>query len=371
MNNKIISIYFVLSFFISLSLIIFFYGNLNDYYLAISSYGDNDNYFQLVDNFLKWDFSVFVYHPFGISILIAVLNFTTKIDPIFLMILINVFFAYFSIIIISKLFGNLTSIFFLILGYEFTLVSLMGGSEISAIFFLLLSLFLYESKFTKTAFFTSSFVYFIKPWAIALPIGIGIILLFKKEKKIFIEFLIISISMFCIYLIISYIIYGPGLIFEGYKSNDALIRGEKFFIDFPFVPLLKEIIGPNSINGLSTFTLPITYLIKIFFYIIIISFGYFCMLRNSSLYFRDDIYKIVFIFSSLQIFLILTYNSPWIFHEFPRYSIMILPFIIFSLKKYLPTNKTIILTLIILSATFNAFSAVGYKNYIIFLKEFF
>ena len=44
----------------------------------------------------------------------------------------------------------------------------------SSIFFLLLSLFLYESKFTKTAFFTSSFVYFIKPWAIALPIGIGV-----------------------------------------------------------------------------------------------------------------------------------------------------------------------------------------------------
>ena len=152
MINKKISIYFVLSFFISLSLIIFFYGNLNDYYLAVSKYGDNDNYFQLVDNFLKWDFSVFVYHPFGISILIAILNFITKVDPIFLMILINVIFAYFSIIIISKLFGNLTSIFFLILGYEFTLVSLMGGSEISAIFFILLSFFYTNQNLKKQHF---------------------------------------------------------------------------------------------------------------------------------------------------------------------------------------------------------------------------
>ena len=371
MNSKIISIYFFLSFFISLSLIIFFYGNLNNYYLIVSDYGDNDNYFQLSDNFLKWNFSPFVYHPFGISIIIALVNFITKINPIFLMILLNIIFAYFSIIIISKLFGNLTSIFFLILGYEFTLVSLMGGSETSAIFFILLSLFLYDSNFRKIAFFTSSFVYFIKPWAIALPIGIGLILLFKKEKKFFFEFLLISIPMFCIYLIISYIIYGPGLIFEGYIDNQALLKGEKFFVDFPFVALIKEIIGPNSINGLPLLSFPITNLIKIFFYIMLIIIGYFFMIKKSKIYFKEDVYKIVFIFTSIQIFLIFTYNSPWIFHEFPRYSIMILPFIIFSLKEYLPTNKTIILTLIILSATFNAFSAVGYKNYIIFLKEFF
>tara|TARA_B100001059_G_C17837037_1_gene588932 strand:+ start:3856 stop:4974 length:1119 start_codon:yes stop_codon:yes gene_type:complete len=369
MNNKIISIYFILSFFISFSLIIFYYGNLNNYYLVVSDYGDNDNYFQLTDNFLKWNFSTFVYHPFGVSIIIALVNFITKINPIFLMILLNIIFAYFSIMIISKLFGNLTSIFFLIFGYEFTLVSLMGGSETSAIFFILFSLFLYESNFRKMAFFTSSFVYFIKPWAIALPIGIGLILLFKKEKKIFFEFLIISILMFCIYLIISYIIYGPGLIFEGYVDNQALLKGEKFFVDFPLVALIKEIIGPNSINGLSLLSLPITNLIKIFFYIIIIIIGYFLMLKKSKIYFEEDIYKIVFIFTSIQIFLIFTYNSPWIFHEFPRYTIMILPFIIFSLKNYLPSNKTLILSLIVLSAIFNAFSAVGFKNYIILIKN--
>jgi hypothetical protein len=50
---------------------------------------------------------------------------------------------------------------------------------------------------------------------------------------------------------------------------------------------------------------------------------------------------------------------------------MILPFVIFALKDYLPANKMLIFALIIMSATFNAFSAVGYKNYIIFLKEFF
>jgi hypothetical protein len=95
------------------------------------------------------------------------------------------------------------------------------------------------------------------------------------------------------------------------------------------------------------------------------------MFKDSKHYFKTDIYKIVFIFTSLQLFLIFTYNSPWIFHEFPRYSLMILPFVIFSLKDYLPANKMLIFVLIIMSATFNAFSAVGYKNYIIFLKEFF
>ena len=371
MNSKNTSFYFFLSFIISLSLIISFYGNLSNYYLAVSNYGDNSNYFQLSNNFLKWDFSVFVYHPFGISILISIVNFFTKIDPIFLMVLLNVIFAYFSIIIISKLFGNLIAIFFLILGYEFTLVSLMGGSEISAIFFILLSLFLYKSNLRNAAFLTSSFVYFIKPWAIALPIGIGVVLLFKKEKKTFFEFLIISILMFSIYLVISYIIYGPGLIFEGYKSNDALIKDEKYFLDFPFIALFKEIVGPNSINGSSILTLPKTNLIKNFFYIMIISFGYLHMLRNFRPYFKEDINKIIFIFTSLQVFLIFTYNSPWIFHEFPRYSLMILPFIIFSLKDYLPSNKIVIFILIVLSATFNAFSAVGYKNYINYITNAF
>jgi hypothetical protein len=371
MNNKNISIYFLLSFLISFSLIIFFYGDLNNYRLAVSNYGDNNNYFQLVDNFLKWDFSIFVYHPFGISVLISIVNFITKVDPIFLMISLNVIFAYFSIIIISKLFSNLIALFFLILGYEFTLVSLMGGSETSAIFFILISLFLYDSNFKKTSFVTSSFVYFIKPWGIALPIGIGVILLFKNERKIFFQFFIISSLMFIIYLVISYIIYGPGLIFEGYKSNDALIKGQNFFLDYPFVALFKEIVGPNSINGLEFLTLPKTYLIKNFLYIVITSFGYLHMFKDSKHYFKTDIYKIVFIFTSLQFFLIFTYNSPWIFHEFPRYSLMILPFVIFSLKDYLPANKMLIFVLIIMSATFNAFSAVGYKNYIIFLKEFF
>ena len=50
-------------------------------------------------------------------------------------------------------------------------------------------------------------------------------------------------------------------------------------------------------------------------------------------------------------------------HDFTFYN--------FFIKKYLPTNKTIILALIILSATFNAFSAVGYKNYINFIVNTF
>lgn len=371
MNNKVISVYFFLSFFVSLSLIIFFYGNLNNYYLAVSNYGDNKNYLILADNFLKMDFSIFVYHPFGISVILSIVNFITKIDFIFLMILLNVIFAYFSLIIISKLFTNLVAIFFLIFGYEFTLVSLMGGSEISAIFFILITLFLYKFNFKKSACLTSSFAYFIKPWAIALPIAIGIVLLFKKERKFFFEFFIITLLMFIIYLVISYIIYGPGLIFAGYKSNDALIKGENFFLDFPFVALYKEIIGTNSVNGLSFLALPKTNLLKIFFYIMIVSFGYLHMLKDIKRYFKNDIYKVVFIFTSLQVFLTFTYNSPWIFHEFPRYTLMILPFIIFSLKDYLPTNKMLIFVLIFLSATFNAFSAVGYKNYIIFLTKFF
>ena len=206
---------------------------------------------------------------------------------------------------------------------------------------------------------------------VILPIGIGVILLFKKKKKTFFEFLIISILMFSIYLVISYIIYGPGLIFEGYKNNEALIKGEKSFLDFPFIALFKEIVGPNSINGSSILTLPKTNLIKNFFYIMIISFGYLHMLRNFRAYFKEDINKIIFIYTSLQVFLIFTYNSPWIFHEFPRYSLMILPFIIFSLKEYLPSNKIVIFILIVLSATLNAFSAVGYKNYINYITNAF
>ena len=103
----------------------------------------------------------------------------------------------------------------------------------------------------------------------------------------------------------------------------------------------------------------------------IISFGYLHMLRNFRAYFKEDINKIIFIYTSLQVFLIFTYNSPWIFHEFPRYSLMILPFIIFSLKEYLPSNKIVIFILIVLSATLNAFSAVGYKNYINYITNAF
>ena len=368
MKNKNLTIYFILSFIISLSLIIFFYRDLNSYYLAVSEYGDNENYLQLANNFLNWDFSIFVYHPFGISILIFMINFITTIDPVILMVLLNIIFAYFSIIIIAKIFSPLVSVFFIILGYEFTLVSLMGGSEISAIFFILFSLFLYKYNLKKSSFITASFVYFIKPWAIALPIAIGIILLFKKEKKTFFEFFIISILMFSIYLLISYIVYGPGLIFEGYKDNDALIKNQESFLEFPFVAMLKEIIGPNSIDGLP---LPITNIIKNFFYIILTVLGYLIMLKRFKEYFNDDIYKVIFIFTSLQIFLIFTYNSPWVIHEFPRYSIMILPFLIFSFKDYLPKNELLIFIFIVLSATFNGFSAVGYKNYINFLANIF
>lgn len=187
MKNKNLTIYFILSYIISLSLIIFFYRDLNSYYLAVSKYGDNENYLQLANNFLNWEFSIFVYHPFGISILIFVINFITTIDPVILMVLLNIIFAYFSILIIAKIFSPIVSVFFIILGYEFTLISLMGGSEISAIFFILLSLFLYRYNLKKSSFITASFVYFIKPWAIALPISIGIILFFKKKKKLFLN----------------------------------------------------------------------------------------------------------------------------------------------------------------------------------------
>ena len=93
MKNKNLTSYFILSFIISLGLIIFFYRDLNSYYLAVSEYGDNENYLQLVNNFLNWDFSIFVYHPFGLSILILIINFITTIEPIILMVLLNIIFA--------------------------------------------------------------------------------------------------------------------------------------------------------------------------------------------------------------------------------------------------------------------------------------
>lgn len=374
-NNTNLIFYSLLSYFLTF-ITIFIFVKFNSFDLErsflqyiLNEVHDNRGYFKMANNLLNMNFEDIDYRPFGLSIILAGVKLITGLPYPVIMLLINFFCFIFSIYLISIIFNLNTSIWFLILGYEFSIITILGGSEILFILLSLISFYNFKKQNFFFAFFYSSLLIFVRPWGIAISTTY-FIYLFMKNKKLFNFHFGIFLVLFIIYIFLSYKFYENKLIFQVY-AHDYNISTGLYFLNYPFYSIYYSLSNLNNIEIPLLNSVTIFNIIKILFFVIFSIFSIFILLKNYKKNFSNDLISIISIYTLFYFLLLIHYNSYWVYIEYPRFLLPILPFSIFFIGKYLPNKKFVQLTLIIFSSIFFGISAVGVKRYIEFCLNLF
>ena len=164
------------SFLIILIPTIIYYGNFETFLFYFANYGDNIEYIEQTkkifdENYVQPDNLGTLKSPFGLSFIIYIISklFFVTYTVSFFIISILIFFL--SIFLTSKLFNHNTSYAFIIIGYEFNIGGIYGGSQNLALFLVLFSFLLIRNNYFILAVLFASLSYFVRPLCIAAPIS--------------------------------------------------------------------------------------------------------------------------------------------------------------------------------------------------------
>jgi hypothetical protein len=327
----------------------------------ILGYGDNDAYLAVANAILGWDFQqVGIQHFMGYPYLIAAVSLLFHVPTLFALWLIAVSSSLIAVWLAGRLFGAVAAAYFALTNFAWLQLSFLGGSEPLAVALGLGSLLAFRRKRVFLAALLASLSVTVRPLMIFTLVGIGLVLLYRKEfGHSFVAF-VTGLVIGSLYVLPLARYFGdPLLTVHSYTTRDygggGMVGPHGHLFGWPF---------HGIVAGTLAYPAPWTNLLLSFFWIGLVLAGVAMMFSTS---FREyaKTYPNEAIFGGCYLLAVFCYDYLiWARGNFIRFSIPALPFVFFALLRFLPKDRRIFWGMSIVSAVLATLSAVGIRNVI-------
>lgn len=328
---------------------------------AVFEWGDDADYLAVANAIRHWDFHhMYIQHFMGYPYSIAAVSLLFHIPAIVALWLIAALSSMASVWLAARLFGTVAAAYFALTNFAWLQVSFLGGSEPLALALGLGALLAFRRNRVLLAALLASLSVIVRPLMIFVLVGIGIVLLYRKQFRSFFLAFSIGLAVGIAYVLPLARSYDdPLLTVHSYTMHDYGGGGIKgphgHLFGWPF---------HGIVAGTLAYPAPWTNLVLSFFWIGLVLAGVGMMfLRRYREYAKAHPDEVIF--CGLYLLAIFSYDYLlWARSNFIRFAIPVLPLVFFALRPILPKDRRIFWGLSIVSAVLAAFSAVGVRNVI-------
>ncbi len=327
----------------------------------ILEYGDNDAYLEVANAILHWNFQhVGIQHFMGYPYFIAAVSLLFHVPTLFALWLIAASSSVMSVWLAGQLFGTVVAAYFALSNFAWLQLSFLGGSEPLAVALGLGALLAFRRNRVFLAALLASFSVTVRPLMVFVLVGIGLVLLYRKQFGAFFIALATGLAIGTLYVLPLARYFGdPLLTVHSYTTRDygggGMAGPHGHLFGWPF---------HGIVAGTLAYPAPWSNLLLSFFWIGLVLAGVVMMFSRR---FREyaKTYPSEAIFCGLYLLAVFCYDYLiWARGNFIRFSIPALPFVFFALLRILPKDRRIFWCLSIVSAVLATVSAVGVRNVI-------
>ncbi len=322
-------------------------------------FGDNQAYIAVANAIRRWDFAhIEIQHFMGFPYFIAAVSLLFHIPTGLALWLIAALSSLLSTWLVVRLFDTVTAAYFALTNFFWLQLSFLGGSEPLSVALALGALLAFRRNRFFLAAVLGSVAVTVRPLMIFVLIGIGLVLLYRKEFRSFFVALGTGLGVGVLYILpLIHYFRDPLLTVHSYTTRDyggggiAGPHGRLF--GYPF---------HGIIAGTLTYPAPWTNLLLSFFWIALVLVGVAMMFSRA---FRKyaTAHPNEAIFCALYLLAVFSYDYLiWARSHFMRFAIPALPFVFFALLPLLPKDRRIFYLLSVVCAVLSALSAIGIRN---------
>jgi hypothetical protein len=323
---------------------------LQNYASTVSNFGDSSAYTDIASAIQHWDFrGLHIKQFWGYPYAMAATSIVTRLPVQGSLLLISFASSFGAIVLAYRLWGGWVAALFAVLNFDWMQRSFLGGAEPLAVALIFGALVLVRKDRYVLASFLAALSTVVRPLGICCLIGIGAVLLFRREYKKLACAVLIGAAVGTLYVLPLATHFGDALAtVHSYEGAQVPLFG------IPFYAIVK---------GTILYPVPWTNLALDFGWIALVLAGVVAMSFDPQ--FRDyaKTYPVEVTFAVLYLFAVFCYNYPvFARSNFARFSIPALPIIFVALSRWLPRDRRILWGLAVVSPALAAASAIGIRN---------
>jgi hypothetical protein len=320
---------------------------------AVDGFGDSSAYMGLASAIRRWDFSgVAIKQFWGLPYAMAGLSKVTGLSDRSTLLIFSFLPSLAAILLARHLWSGWIAGFFAVLNFDWLQRSCLGGSEPLFVCLLLASFVSVRRERWLLAALLASLATVVRPLGIFALIGIGLVLLWRRDFLRFAAATGIGLVVGVLYSLPLALHFGDALATVNSYHSKEWAGGWLFGI--PFFAIIK---------GTILYSAPWTNLVLSFFWILLVVIGCVVMARSNEFraYCREHPVEAVFLAGYL--WCLFAYNYPyWARSNFARFAIPILPFVYLALERWLPKRRWLLWAIGVISPILAASSALGIVN---------
>ena len=331
----------------------------SSWHTVLLSLGDNTAYLQVAAAIRSWDFhGMDIQHFMGYPYIIAAVSLAFHLPIDLALSLVAGLASLVSAFLVARLFDTRVAAYFAITNLAWLQTSFLGGSEPLAVALALGGFWSFRRGHPLWAAFFASLATTVRPMMFFALVGIGFALLYQKRYAKFFGALGLGLAIGLLYVWpLAHYFGDPLLTVHSYISRDygaAKVHGPHgHLFGWPF---------HGIVVGTLVYPAPWTNLVLSFSWIALVLAGAYAMfLRDYRQYARCNPQEAVF--TSLFLIALFCYDYLiWARGNFMRFSIPVMPFIFFALRRWLPKDRRILWSIAALASVLAACSAIGIRN---------
>ena len=239
--------------------------------------------------------------------------------------------------------------FFVLLNFDWMQRSFLGGAEPLAAVLIFGAFLAFRRDRYLLAAFLASLSTLVRPLGIFCLLGIGIVLLYRREFKRLALAVVTGATIGGLYIFPFTRHFGdPLATIHSYQGGQFSLFG------FPFLAIIR---------GTIWYPAPWTGLVLNFSWILLVLAGVAMMFRDSDFrdYARQNPAEVLF--TSFYLFMVCSYNYPVFARaNFARFAIPTLPIVFLALLRWMPNDRRVLWMLACISPVLAAASALGIRN---------
>jgi hypothetical protein len=326
---------------------------LRNYLALVDDSGDDSAYMAVAAAIRHWDFHGLMVKQFwGLPYTMAAVSRLTGASDRTALMLVCFASSLAAAVIAFRLWGGWVAGFFAILNFDWMQRSYLGGSEPLFVALLFASFLAVRKERWWLAALLASFATVVRPLGIFALIGIGLVLLWKRDYRRLVPAVVIGLVVGVLYALpLAKFTGDPLATVHSYHSAEW--QGGWLF-GFPFYAILKGTLTEHS---------PWTNLVLSFGWIFLVLIAVVVMIRSKDFRAYARAHPVEVLFLAPYILSLYTYNYPhWARGNFQRFSIPILPFVLIALYHWIPKDRRVLWALGAIMSVLAAASALGVSN---------
>jgi len=323
------------------------------WFLVGGGFGDNPSFLQAARAIRHWQFSgVAVKQFWGLPYATAGVSLITRAPEAISLAVVCVGASLVSVSLCYWLWDGWIAAFFALLSLDWFKLSLLGGSEPLFMALLLGSFLALRRDRWVIAAVLASLATVVRPFGIFALAGLGIHLLYRKRFRDFAGATAIGLGIGLLYIWpLQHYFGSPFANVASYQQYDW--RGGLPF-NLPLVAIVRDTIRIYS---------PLTNHILAYSWILFVLLGVVVAIRSGEFRRLAKEHTAEACFVALCGLAIYSYDAPgWSRSEFSRFALPLLPWTLFFLRRYLPTNRKVVMALAVVAPSLAAASAVGIRH---------